>query len=73
MADEKTTEPRGCPTPGACSALAEIERLRLALEDIAGAQMMWHGGVGRPPYDLVAGHIDCMKQMATEALNHAYP
>ncbi len=29
------TEPRGCPTPGACSALAEIERLRAALERIA--------------------------------------
>jgi hypothetical protein len=23
-----TIEPRGCPTPGACSALAEIEGLR---------------------------------------------
>lgn len=31
----KTTEPRGCPTPGACSALVEIERLRTALTEIA--------------------------------------
>lgn len=40
--ESQTTEPRGCPTPGACSAVgviaeheAEVARLREALEDIA--------------------------------------
>lgn len=28
LATRRAMEPRGCPTPGACSALAEIERLR---------------------------------------------
>lgn len=28
-------EPRGCPTPGACSALMEIAKLRSALHEIA--------------------------------------
>jgi hypothetical protein len=30
-------EPRGCPTPGACSAVAEITRLRATLQGIVDA------------------------------------
>ena len=30
-----TTEPRGCPTPGACSAVEEIERLRALVTELA--------------------------------------
>jgi hypothetical protein len=30
----EAAEPRGCPTPGACSALSEIERLRAGLNDV---------------------------------------
>ena len=30
-------EPRGCPTPGACSAVAEIARLRATLQGIVDA------------------------------------
>jgi len=51
-------------------AMDEIQRLRTALEDIMGAQMLWHGGVGRPPYEQVVGHIDVMKDIAREALKH---
>jgi hypothetical protein len=43
MQDDKSqpTEPRGCPIPGACSALIEIERLRRSLSDIA-TMADWH-------------------------------
>lgn len=44
MADSPTTEPRGCPTPWACSALAEIERLRAALLSISvqnSVKLIW--------------------------------
>ena len=30
-------EPKGCPTPGCCSAEAEIGRLRMALRELAQA------------------------------------
>lgn len=30
-----TTEPRGCPTPGACSAVEEIVRLRALVTELA--------------------------------------
>jgi hypothetical protein len=33
MADPQTTEPRGCPIPGACSALVDIERLQTAINE----------------------------------------
>lgn len=43
MQIEPIDEPRGCPTPGACSALAEVERLRdafgvarRAVDDLVG-------------------------------------
>jgi hypothetical protein len=48
-------EPRGCPTPGACSALSEIERLRATIraardnlrdsDDASAYLVLKHSGV----------------------------
>jgi hypothetical protein len=43
MSSDKTTEPRGCPTPGACSALTEIARLRGILHAILYADERGQG------------------------------
>jgi len=48
----------------------EIERLRQVLDDIASARMLWHGGIGRPPYEQVAGLVQDMKEMARESLKN---
>lgn len=48
MADKDAREPRGCPTPGACSAVAQIHalternlKLREALRDGLNLQSRW--------------------------------
>jgi hypothetical protein len=67
-------EPRGCPTPGACSAAPEIERLRRALHEIAEE---WAGAeCGEPVYAQEAYAIGLAKRMyglAAQALRPLEP
>ena len=48
-------------------AKAEIARLREALEDICGAQWLWHGGGGYSRQEHAA-HVEDLKEMARAAL-----
>lgn len=47
---------------------AEVAELRQVLEDIAAAQPIWHGGVGRMPYEHLIGLIADIKAEAVAAL-----
>lgn len=48
----QTTEPRGCPTPGACSAATEIDRLRSLLDRVmvSGNHLATHVDLDGPTW-----------------------
>jgi hypothetical protein len=68
--DPKTDEPRGCPTPGACSAASEIKRLRSALEDVCAAQPIWNGGIAKHRPEYLYGFIEELREIAREGLKN---
>lgn len=49
-------------------AFGEIERLRMALNDIAVAQMLWNGGVARHKPDRLIDFIQELQEIAARAL-----
>jgi hypothetical protein len=53
--------------------LTEAQRLRQALEDIAGAQMLWHGGIGPRLRSQLEEFIKELQEMASTALKEIKP
>lgn len=53
--------------------IADKTALRQALEDIAGAQMLWHGGIGLRSRFQLDAFIKELQEMASTALKEIKP
>jgi hypothetical protein len=49
---------------------AEIERLRLALEDVYAAQPIWNGGIAKHRPEYLYGFIEELREIAREGLKN---